>query len=188
LPDDGTVVHLAERHAEVESRYRTLRGHLDKAIARACPPGLARDRDDLVQAAVLKVMDLERRSSGRRDLSKTYLYRVAHSALVDELRRRQRKAEVSLDEPEALPGVSFEQGTEPAPDRSAAGLEAGRGIRSCLKGLKRERRLAVTLYLQGHSVPESAELLGWSRKRTENLVLRGLADLRQCLLAKGIRP
>jgi RNA polymerase sigma-70 factor (ECF subfamily) len=51
-----------------------------------------------------------------------------------------------------------------------------------------DRRRAVMLYLQGHSVPEAARLLGWTAKRTENLVYRGLADLRHCLRAKGHTP
>jgi RNA polymerase sigma-70 factor, ECF subfamily len=46
----------------------------------------------------------------------------------------------------------------------------------------------VTLYLQGHTVPETARILGWDAKRAENLVYRGLADLRQCLMGKGHRP
>ena len=48
--------------------------------------------------------------------------------------------------------------------------------------------MAVTLYLQGHSVPEAARVLDWPAKRTENLVYRGLADLRECLMKKGIQP
>ena len=54
--------------------------------------------------------------------------------------------------------------------------------------MSKDRRLAVTLYLQGHTVPEAARILGWAAKRTENLVYRGLADLRQCLLGKGHTP
>ena len=54
--------------------------------------------------------------------------------------------------------------------------------------MKRERRLAVTLHLQGHTVPETARILDWAAKQTENLVYRGLADLRECLMAKGLRP
>ena len=50
------------------------------------------------------------------------------------------------------------------------------------------RRLAVTLHLQGHTVPEAGSLLGWNAKRAENLVYRGLADLRDCLAGKGVRP
>jgi len=61
-------------------------------------------------------------------------------------------------------------------------------IRACLAAANRDRRLALVLYLQGHSVPEAARILGWDVKRTENLVYRGLADLRQCLLNKGHRP
>jgi RNA polymerase sigma-70 factor (ECF subfamily) len=64
----------------------------------------------------------------------------------------------------------------------------GSAVRECLLNAKRERRLAVTLYLQGHSIPDAARILDWDVKRTENLVYRGLADLRQCLLKKGHRP
>ena len=48
--------------------------------------------------------------------------------------------------------------------------------------------MAVVLHLQGHSVPEAARLLNWGNKRTENLVYRGLADLRNCLALKGLEP
>ena len=52
----------------------------------------------------------------------------------------------------------------------------------------RPRRLAVTLHLQGHSVPEVGRLMGWSAKKADNLVYRGRADLRECLELRGIRP
>jgi len=41
--------------------------------------------------------------------------------------------------------------------------------------MKHERRLAVALHLQGHTVAEAARLLDLSFKRTENLVYRGLS-------------
>lgn len=50
------------------------------------------------------------------------------------------------------------------------------------------RWLAVTLHLQGHSVPEVGALLAWTVKKAENLVYRGLADLRSCLSSKGLQP
>lgn len=74
------------------------------------------------------------------------------------------------------------------PEHETASRQTGRGILACLARMKAERRRAVTLYLQGHSVPESSRILGWNRKRTENLVFRGLMDLRQCLIKKGLRP
>jgi RNA polymerase sigma-70 factor (ECF subfamily) len=77
---------------------------------------------------------------------------------------------------------------EDDPERRAAWREVGRGIQSCLLKMKRERRLTVTLYLQGHDVREAARILDWPVKRTENLVYRGLADLRACLKSKGMEP
>jgi RNA polymerase sigma-70 factor (ECF subfamily) len=75
---------------------------------------------------------------------------------------------------------------EPDPERNCAGREIGEAIRDCLGRLVRPRRMAVTLDLQGHRVAEVARLLGWSAKKAENLVYRGLADLRGCLKAKGM--
>ena len=72
------------------------------------------------------------------------------------------------------------------PERCAAGREVGRAIRGCLAKLVTPRRLAVTLHLQGHSVPEAAKLLGWGTKRAENLIYRGLVDLRGCLSSAGV--
>ena len=54
--------------------------------------------------------------------------------------------------------------------------------------LQDNRRRALTLYLVGHKVPEAAQMLGWTSKKTENNVYRGLANLRDCLAKKGIKP
>jgi len=118
-----------------------------------------------------------------RPFASSYLYKVAHSALVDEIRRVRRRREAALDDEEVAPVAITRQD----PERIAAAREIGRGIQDCLSQMSRERRLAVTLYLQGHSVPDAARVLDWPAKRTENLVYRGLADLRECLEAKGMR-
>jgi RNA polymerase sigma-70 factor (ECF subfamily) len=115
---------------------------------------------------------------------------VAHSALVDEIRRRKRRPELSLEGsseegPQARP---LEPRAPGNPEADASFRELGAAVRKCLSTAKRERRLAVILYLQGHTVPEAARILGWDAKRAENLVYRGLADLRQCLMGKGHRP
>jgi RNA polymerase sigma-70 factor (ECF subfamily) len=48
--------------------------------------------------------------------------------------------------------------------------------------------LAVALHLQGHSVPDIGKLMSWAPKKADNLVYRGLADLRECLVSKGVKP
>jgi RNA polymerase sigma-70 factor, ECF subfamily len=172
------------REGIATSDYERLRAQLSRAVSRVCPRMLSDRREDLVQDCVLRVMDLTRRSEGERVLSASYLYKVAYSALIDELRRVRRRREAPLDEGELVPTRSA-QGN---PEVVAAGQEIGRGVLDCLAGLPRDRRLGVTLYLQGHSVVEAAQILEWPAKKTQNLVYRALADLRACLGAKGIKP
>jgi RNA polymerase sigma-70 factor, ECF subfamily len=168
--------------------YATLRQDVARAVARLCPRWMVDRSDDLVQSAVMRVMQITGKRSasgeGNQPLSTSYLYKVAYSVLVDEIRRLRRRRETDLGD-EAVAPVAIATGN---PERTAASKEVGRGIQECLMGMKRERRLAVTLHLQGHTVSEAARILDWAAKQTENLVYRGLADLRQCLMAKGIRP
>jgi RNA polymerase sigma-70 factor, ECF subfamily len=135
---------------------------------------------------VMHVVEAQADPDRDRSLATSYLYRVAHSALVDEIRRVRRRREEDLNDEEVDARPATRQ--SPDPERLAASHEVGRGIQECLSRMNPDRRLAVTLYLQGHTVPEAARILDWSGKRTENLVYRGLADLRECLMAKGMRP
>ena len=89
-----------------------------------------------------------------------------------------------MDAPEAEAMIE----PTPDPERAAGSRRAGEGIRGCLRRLAPDRRVAVVLHLQGHTVREVAEMLGWNAKRADNLVYRGLSDLRKCLTAKGIEP
>ena len=175
-------------HGNDQLDYDKLRQDLVRAVARLCPAWMSQRRDDLVQIAVMRIMRItEKRSSSdevNEPLSTSYLYRVAYSVLVDEIRRLRRHPETDLEDDAVAPlAVATEN-----PERTAASKEIGRGIQDCLSQMKRERRLAATLHLQGHTVPEAARILDWAVKQTENLVYRGLADLRKCLLARGIRP
>ena len=182
--DDLTSAALSEQ------RWTTLRAAIVRAVRRQCPAWLSADVDDIAQMAVAKVMAANKAGEGNAQLPASYLYKVAHSALVDEIRRRRRRREeaLELDGPAGEPGRVREPVTLSNPEGDARLQELGAAVRACLLSIKRERRLAVMLYLQQHTVPEAARLLGWAVKRTENLVYRGLADLRQCLLAKGHRP
>ena len=176
--------------APSDSRWVELAAKMARAVRRRCPAWLADQAEDIAQAALAKVVVLDKNAEGKRPFTTFYLHKVAHSALVDEIRRRKRRREVSIEGPteggeEARP---FEPRAHGDPESHASSRQVGLAIRACLAAANRDRRLAVVLYLQGHSVPEAARILGWDVKRTENLVYRGLADLRQCLLNKGHRP
>jgi RNA polymerase sigma-70 factor (ECF subfamily) len=157
-----------------------LRRRLERAVRRVCPRWLVAQVDDIVQVAVIRVLDRQKTGEVPEAVSTSYLGKVAYTVMVDEIRKLRARREDEV--PEDL--------GDPAPDPAAAarGAEIGAGILDCLARMVRDRRLAVTLYLQGHSVPEAARVLGWEVKRVENLVYRGLADLRGCLLDKGMAP
>lgn len=167
-----------------ETGFDSIRHKLERAVAVVSPHLGAAEREDVVQVACLRLVRIRRKSEGEREFNASYLWRVAYSALIDEIRRSRRRREDPL-ETEMLERVDGETAN---PESQAASRQLGSAIQACLLRIVTSRRLAVTLYLQGHKVPEAAKLLGWGRKKVENLVFRGLADLRQCLLEKGIRP
>ncbi len=134
---------------------------------------------------MIRVLRARARREDDRPLPSAYLWKVAYTATIDEIRKLRAKREVSL----ALEGA--EEPADPralGPERKAEAAELSRAIRECLAALNDARRQAVTLYLQGHSVPETGRLLGWSTKRAENMVYRGLAELRVYLTSQGWRP
>ncbi len=168
-----------------EDDYAGLGRQLAAAVRRVCPLWLASRADDIAQAALLRVFEIRRRGEGDRQFASSYLWRVAYSAVIDEIRRQRRLREEPM-------GQTADEGRfedrHADPERAAHGREIGAAITDCLGRLDRARRLAVTLHLQGHTVPEAGRLLGWGPKREENLVYRGLAELRDCLAGKGLQP
>lgn len=173
---------LAEGRSNEE--LARLRRELEAAMGAICPPSLADRREDLVQEAMIKVMRLAG-DSPERELTASYLWRTAYSALVDELRRLRRRGEVSLEEAGAPAAMA---NPTPGPESVSRGREIRRFLTVCLERLVRPRRLAVILHLQGESAGDAATLLGWDRKRVYNLTFRGLRDLRRCLAAQGVTP
>lgn len=162
-----------------------VRVQLARAVARVCPSWLSAQAEDIVQAALIRVMEIMGRREGKDGLNSSYLWKAAYSATVDEIRRQRRRREVPLE----VGAVDATLATpQPGPEDAGRGREIARELQDCLGRLGEPRRLALVLHLQGHSGPEAARLLGWSEKRVENLIYRGLADVRRCLEEKGLRP
>lgn len=162
-----------------------LRQDLKRAVAQTCPRWMSDRSEDIIQVALMRVVEIYRKREGNAEFSAFYLRKAAYSAVIDEIRRLRRRQEVPLEDESSE--VRFDPATEtPDPERAAAAKETGQAIRDCLGRLVSARRSAVTLNLQGHSVPEIGRLLGWTTKKAENLVYRGLADMRGCLDAKGV--
>jgi len=171
-----------------DQQLSELRHRIHSVVHRVCPGWLRGDVEDVTQNALLKVVEVLRRKGDRNpELAPSYLWRVAYTCTVDAIRSRReaRQREVSMEtttESRARPAP------EPDPERRSAGSEIGRGIEECLERLVRPRRLAAMLYLQGHTAPEIGRLMDWTPAKSNNLVHRGIADLRRCLEGKGLGP
>lgn len=149
---------------------------LRRALQRLCPVELLPEREDLVQAALVKLLEIRDRAEQSQPLPASYLWQVAYTTAMDELRRRRRRQ--TVNEPVA---AEPSESPEPRPDLRSA-------IAGCLQALPPDRRAAVTLHLHGFSAEQAARALGFVVKRVQNLTYRGLADLRSCLRAKGAVP
>ena len=167
-----------------------LRRRLIRAVNRICPASLAPLRDDIVQGAMLRLLEMRNREREDRRFTDAYLRKVAYSVMVDEIRRQKRRAEQSLSasSPSNDAGDRDPASQRPNPEQAMQSHELGAAIADCLTSLKTERSQALLLYLGGYTLAEAARTLGWSKKRTENLVYRGMADLRRCLERKGFTP
>jgi RNA polymerase sigma factor (sigma-70 family) len=114
----------------------------------------------------------------------SYLHRTALSAAVDLLRRRRaRRADRMVpidDEP-------LEMAEAPSPEPALAESELAEQVERAVQSIQPSRRPVVRMHLMGHSRDEIARVLGWSESKTRNLLYRGLADVRERLLAEGVR-
>lgn len=146
------------------------------------------DVDELLQEVRIRLWrahgDLAEAGEHIASISASYLHRTALSAAIDLLRRRRARGGdrmMSIDEEqEGLPETS---GPEQELDQSELAAQVERAIET----IPASRRPVVRMHLMGHSREEIAQLLGWSEAKTRNLLYRGLADLRERLLAQGIR-
>lgn len=168
-----------------EQQASELRGQLEAWVKRVCPRWLNAQRDDLVQTALLRVVEIVERGEAPDGFGSSYLWRVAYSVTIDEIRRVSRRREVPDDDPAvaALPA-----GAASNPERSRERTELSVAIRDCLEGLIEPRRIAAALHLFGHTQHEVGDAMRIDDKKANNLIYRGLADLRDCLGRKGVAP
>lgn len=149
-----------------------MRAVLLRAVRHHCPFELRSQVEDLAHTALLRIMEREA-GEDFATLEPSYLWRVAFTVVVDEIRRRSAR----VAQAETLKAVPHDE--VPGPD-------IGAEIRHCLEQLPEARQLPVILHLQGFRNEEVALALQSNEKRAENLIYRGLEQLRRCLAGKGI--
>jgi RNA polymerase sigma-70 factor (ECF subfamily) len=119
---------------------------------------------------------------------KSWLLRIASNASIDELRRRQRHPQVSIDAPrdDGENDVVFElQDSAPGPEQETLSLELRRALEFELGRLPDDQRLAVVLCdIEGLSYEEIASVMGSSVGTVKSRISRGRARLREALQAQ----
>jgi RNA polymerase sigma-70 factor, ECF subfamily len=144
-----------------------LRPRLHRYCARMV--GSAFDGEDVVQEALAKAAEAYP-AAGLIERPESWLFRIAHNAALDALRRRKRQA------------VGSDAGlTELADARAAADarVAAAASLATFLRLPAAQRSCVVLMDVLGHSLAETAGILGVSLPAVKAALHRGRARLRQ---------
>ncbi|MGD8377454.1 MAG: sigma-70 family RNA polymerase sigma factor, partial [Acidobacteriota bacterium] len=148
-PEAGPSRRAATREpASPPSEMERVRRTIARAVVRICPSWLAFQRDDIVQDACLRIAG---KLTGKEPEvpRASYLWKAAHSAVMDEIRRRRRRREEELaDSGHAVPSG------RPSPEERSSSAQVRSALRDGLRRLSPGRRAAVVLYLHGFSLKE----------------------------------
>ena len=132
---------------------------------------------DVVPAAYRRI------DSFRGGVFRAWLLRIAANACTDELRRRGRRPQVSLDEAAADGRPSTCADESESPEDSVLRGELSRYIQAGLMALPPDQRAVVVLCdVQGLTYEEIAEALRLSLGTVKSRLSRGRCRLRELLL------
>ena len=176
LPQEGPPCGSSPHDSDLLRSLTLLLAIARATVNRRCTGWQAHDRDDLVQTSALKLLEIVKKRDPPHHYSAAYLSRLARSVVIDEIRRRCRRREVPT-----APSDTSTPCSGPNPEQIARVSGLLDSLERSLSRLSPDRRSAVLLTLRGYSIAEVSARLGGSKKRAENLVARGRADLRNLL-------
>jgi RNA polymerase sigma-70 factor (ECF subfamily) len=150
---------------------RALRAYVGRRVSSA------EDRDDLVQDVLLRVHRSLDGLKGR-DAAGSWIYRIAHNAVIDHWRRKGRPAPVSADEAEA----ALAKLAVPDDDGDRLQETLAAYVASLVPELPSPYRETLELTeLEGLTNAEAARRLGVSLAAVKSRVLRGRKLLRDAM-------
>jgi RNA polymerase sigma-70 factor (ECF subfamily) len=145
--------------------------------------GDTRAGEDLAQETFLRVFS--KRAEFRADATfSTWIWRIALNLCYDELRRKSRRNEMSLDEPESetLEMLKSFTGADPAPDDALAKQEQEDSVRDALMCLPAIYRTVLILrHFEDLKFREIAEVLDLPVGTIKSRVAEGLTQMRLLL-------
>lgn len=136
--------------------------------------------EDLTAQVFLKMLEAIRSDKGWHSSFSGWLYRIAHNAVIDYYRQRDRQQQVSLED--TLTTTASDHNPVVMAEAS---LDAQR-LRMAIGRLTEEQSEVITLrFLEGYSISEVAEMLDKSEGSIKALQYRAVTTLRQLLQHEG---
>lgn len=170
------------------SAYNTLVLHYQNAVYNLAyrimgEPAAA---DDVTQEAFISAYKAIRRFRGGS--FKSWLMRIVTNACYDELRRRKRRPQSSLDQivevHESSPLLASEDNQSPEQFQHQSDLVAA--IQHCLDSLPEEQRMAAVLRdVEGYDYREISNIMSISLGTVKSRLSRARLKLRECLQGFG---
>ena len=174
---------------EDEGAFAQLVRRWEGPIRRVCVRLLGDEHlaGDLAQETFIRVF--AKRKEFRADARfSTWVWRIAVNLCYDELRRRDRRQELSLDEPHSETAAFLEAwaGAEPAPDQALANRERGELVRKAVMRLPEAYRAVVVLrHYEDLKFREIADVLGLAEGTVKSRMAEALTQMNR-LLRSGI--
>jgi RNA polymerase sigma factor (sigma-70 family) len=166
------------REGRFEGMVRQYGRLISAVVARVGGQATSLFREDIEQQVLIELWrQVDREQT--IDHPSSYLYKAAVRETVRVLRRELSREAVR-------DGVQEPRGGE-SPYQSLAGKEQAALVEECVASLASERQRAVRAHLSGFDVQEIMAMHGWPYQKARNLVARGMAELRQALLQRGVR-
>lgn len=168
----------AGREGRFEGMVRQYGRLISAVVARVGGQATSLFREDIEQQVLIELWRQVDREQ-KIDHPSSYLYKAAVRETVRVLRRELSREVASDRVQEARGGES--------PYQSLAGKEQAAQVEECVESLASDRQRAVRAHLSGFDVQEIMAIHGWPYQKARNLVARGMAELREALLQRGIR-
>ncbi len=140
------------------------------------------DAEDITQEVFIEVFHSIKQFKGDSKLS-TWIYRIATSKSLDELKKQKRKKRIS----EFGKALGLESFTNKVigfdrPDKTIENKEGYQHLLAALDKLPENQRIALTLSkIEGYRNPEIAELMQISLTAVDSLIYRAKQNLKEIL-------
>lgn len=166
------------REGRFEGMVRQYGRLISSVVARVGGRATSLFREDIEQQVLIELWRQVDREQ-KIDHPSSYLYKAAVRETVRVLRRELSREAVPDEVQDGYGGES--------PYQTLAGKEQAAQVEECVASLAPDRQRAVRAHLSGFDVQEIMAMHGWPYQKARNLVARGMAELREALLRKGVR-